>query len=197
MLNDLFDANDEGVNQWSRNELKQSLFVRPVLAVVTRRQAVSDRMSTNAGTTDEARDVRIEEGWTNDKSCRKRALVEGQKALILLPSNSNKLMASWEGPFTVLRRVNETNYEIDLGTRVTTLHINLLREWHERSDQVSAVNLILREDAESGEDEGEEPLWKGLHQNIGYCQIGDQLADMQKRELKDLLYEYRIQRQIS
>ena len=100
-------------------------------------------------------------------------------------------MASWEGPFTVLRRVNETNYELDLGTRVTTLHINLLREWHERPDQVRAVNLVLTEDAESDEYEGELPLWEELHQHIGDCQIGDQLSDIQKRELKDLLYEYR------
>ena len=91
----------------------------------------------------------------------------------------------------MLRRVNETNYEINLVTSVTTLHINLLREWHGRPDLVSAVNLVLTEDAESDEDEGELPLREELHQDIGDCQIGDQFADMQKRELKDLLYEYR------
>ena len=74
------------------------------------------------------------------------------------------------------------NYEIDLGTRVTTLDINLLREWHERPDQVRAVNLVLTEEAESDEDEGELPLWEELHQDIGDCQIDDQLADMQKKE---------------
>ena len=42
-----------------------------------------------------------------DKSNRKRALLEGQKVVILLPSNSNKQMASWEGPVTVLRRVSK------------------------------------------------------------------------------------------
>ena len=62
VLNDLIDAHDEGVNQLSRNELEPSQFVRSVLAVVTRRQAASDRMNTNAGTTDDARDVQIEEG---------------------------------------------------------------------------------------------------------------------------------------
>ena len=90
----------------------------------------------------------------------------------------------------MLRSVNETNYEIDLGTIVTTLHINLLREWHERPDLVSAVNLVLTEDAESDEDEGDLPLWEELHLHIGDCQIGDKLADMQRRELRDLLYEY-------
>ena len=57
MLNDLIDAHDDGVNQLSRNELKPSQVVRPVLAVVTRRQATNDRMNTNAETTDDARDV--------------------------------------------------------------------------------------------------------------------------------------------
>ena len=56
MLNDLIDANDEGVNQLLRNELEASQVVRPVLVVVTRRQAASDRMNNNAGTTDDARD---------------------------------------------------------------------------------------------------------------------------------------------
>ena len=63
-LNDLIDANDEGVNQISRNELEPSQVVRPVLAVVTRRQAASDRMNNNEGTTNDARDVRTGEGWT-------------------------------------------------------------------------------------------------------------------------------------
>ena len=51
-----------------------------------------------------------------DKSSRKRALVEGQKVLILLPSNSNKLMTSWEGPFTV--------YSGDRGIEPRTLQTN-------------------------------------------------------------------------
>ena len=41
-----------------------------------------------------------------DKSSRKRALVEGQKVLILYLV-IRILMASWEGSLTVLRRVNE------------------------------------------------------------------------------------------
>ena len=133
MLNNLIDANDDGVtNQLSSNELEPSQVVRPVLAVITRRQAASDRMSTNAGMTDDARDMQErlrrsaelanekatkERARTKkwyDKSSRKRALLKEQDVLILLSNNSNKLIASWEGPFTVLRRVNETNYEIDL-----------------------------------------------------------------------------------
>ena len=50
-----------------------------------------------------------------------------------------------------MRKVNDTNYEIDLGHRVTCLHINLLRLWNERMTESAhepepAVNIILVEE---------------------------------------------------
>ena len=44
-----------------------------------------------------------------------------------------------------MRKVNDTNNEIDLGHRVTGLHINLLRLWNERTDE-PAVNVVIIED---------------------------------------------------
>ena len=49
-----------------------------------------------------------------------------------------------------------------------------------RPHQVSAVNLVLTEDAESDEDEGELSLLEELHQDIGDCQIGNQLQICKK-----------------
>ena len=47
-----------------------------------------------------------------------------------------------------LRKVNDTNYEIDLGHRVTCLHINLLRLWNERTDEPTVNVVILEEEGE-------------------------------------------------
>ena len=59
------------------NKLEPSQVVRPVLAVVTRRQAASDRVKTNAGTTDDARDMRERlrrsAGLANEKAKKERA----------------------------------------------------------------------------------------------------------------------------
>ena len=64
---------------------------------------------------------------------------------MLLPDSNNSLLCNWKGPYTVLRKVNDTNYEIDLDHRVTCLHINLLRLWNEKSDE-PAVNVVIAEE---------------------------------------------------
>ena len=79
-----------------------------------------------------------------DKNSRQSSLAAGQWILVLLPDSNNSLLCNWKGPYTVLRKVNDTNYEIDLGHRVTCLHINLLRLWNERTDE-PAVNVVIVE----------------------------------------------------
>ena len=46
--------------------------------------------------------------------------------------------------------MNDTNYQIDLGHRVTCLHINLLRLWNERTDEPD-VNVVIVEHDEDVE----------------------------------------------
>ena len=50
-----------------------------------------------------------------------------------------------QGTYTVLRQANDTNYEVDLGHRVTCLHINLLTLWNER-ENVVMVNVVMVEE---------------------------------------------------
>ena len=44
-----------------------------------------------------------------------------------------------------MRKVNDTNYKINLGHRVTCLHINLLRLWNEREHE-ARVNIVIVEE---------------------------------------------------
>ena len=41
-----------------------------------------------------------------------RELEPDEEVLVLLPASSNKLLAQWQGPYCVLRRVGEVNYEV-------------------------------------------------------------------------------------
>ena len=61
-----------------------------------------------------------------DKNSCERSLAAGQRVLVLLPGSINSLLCNWKIPYIFLRKVNNTNYEIDLGHRVTCLHIHLL-----------------------------------------------------------------------
>ena len=50
-----------------------------------------------------------------DKKSRMRSYSVGDKVLILLPSDSSKLKSLWKGPFTIIRKLNDVDYEIRVG----------------------------------------------------------------------------------
>ena len=41
-----------------------------------------------------------------------RQFSQGDKVLVLLPSSSSKLLAKWQGPFVVTRRVGDVDYNV-------------------------------------------------------------------------------------
>ena len=44
-----------------------------------------------------------------DKKSRSRKLEVGQKVLVLLPTHTSKLLASWKGPYTIIDKVSPVN----------------------------------------------------------------------------------------
>ncbi len=47
-----------------------------------------------------------------NRGARLRNFTPGDKVLVLLPTSSSKLLAKWQGPFEVTRRVGDLNYEV-------------------------------------------------------------------------------------
>uniref|UniRef100_A0A8P4KK44 ribonuclease H n=1 Tax=Dicentrarchus labrax TaxID=13489 RepID=A0A8P4KK44_DICLA len=73
-----------------------------------------------------------------DRSARQRSFNSGQKVLVLLPSDDNKLLAKWQGPFEILKKLGPTTYQVATPGRPRasrTLHINLLKEWVPRPER--------------------------------------------------------------
>lgn len=55
--------------------------------------------------------------------------------MLLLPTSETKLLARWQGPYMVNRRVGEVDYEIftpDKRKEAKIYHVNLLKPWFER-----------------------------------------------------------------
>ena len=53
--------------------------------------------------------------------------------LVLLPTSASKLLAQWQGPYPVLKRVGRVNYQVDMHDRrkrKRIFHVNMLRSWH-------------------------------------------------------------------
>ncbi|XP_069100681.1 uncharacterized protein [Pleurodeles waltl] len=80
-----------------------------------------------------------------------RTLAIGDKALVLLPSSENKLLAKWQGPFEVIAQINPTTYKLAIpqgNGREQIYHINLLKKWLEPTggNAIHFINAEVTED---------------------------------------------------
>ncbi|XP_068240035.1 uncharacterized protein [Palaemon carinicauda] len=71
-----------------------------------------------------------------DRRCRPRSLQVGDQVLILLPTDSNKLLMQWKGPFNVENIVGKNDYGINIQGKVRTFHINMLKKYLQRAKDV-------------------------------------------------------------
>ena len=112
----------------------------------------------------------------------------GDLVLVLIPDSTNKLLAQWLGPATVVAKVSPHSYRISLDSgAVRVLHANHLRPFVAR---VSSVGVIFEEDEDFGK--------------IEYCptsldKVSDELSrldlsylkEKERGELLQLLQKYR------
>ncbi|GFN96892.1 gypsy retrotransposon integrase-like protein 1 [Plakobranchus ocellatus] len=62
-----------------------------------------------------------------DRMAKRRKFSVGEKVLVLLPTDSNKLLMQWKGPFEIVATVGINNYRINMGGKEKTFHANLLK----------------------------------------------------------------------
>ena len=88
-----------------------------------------------------------------DGKARNRSLKVGDKALVLLPTDNNKLLLQWKGPFAVTKKVNRVDYQLNMQGKMKIYHVNLLKKYIERtraevspilSNNSFSVWLVLR-----------------------------------------------------
>ena len=67
-----------------------------------------------------------------DRGAKERGFEIGDKVLVLLPMQHNRLKLEWVGPYKVVRKVTPVDYEVETprghGTKV--YHVNLMKKWH-------------------------------------------------------------------
>ncbi|XP_021357117.1 uncharacterized protein LOC110452766 [Mizuhopecten yessoensis] len=76
-----------------------------------------------------------------DRNATTRERRPGDEVLLLLPSDSSKMVAQWKGQYRVIRKVNGVNYEVNVvGRRKRVVyHINLLRKYNRAAQHVMFV----------------------------------------------------------
>ncbi len=122
-----------------------------------------------------------------DQQARFRQLQPGQKVLLLLPTSTSKLLAKWQGPYTVVRKMGPVTYEIhhpDKRKSHQTYHVNLLKEWKETPNETPERSLMVRKVDDEEEDEPAPEVRPQRHPakvNLNH------LNDPVRAEIQDLL----------
>ncbi|XP_072043172.1 uncharacterized protein [Amphiura filiformis] len=79
-----------------------------------------------------------------DRKAKARKFDVGDEVLLLLPTDHNKLLLHWKGPFPVVGKVGSMDYKVDFGTKVKTFHANLLKKYFRRdTDQPSKAEETI------------------------------------------------------
>ena len=115
----------------------------------------------------------------------------GQKVLVLRPVKGNKLQTSWQGPYKVVAQVCDTTYVIasSQDERVQkSFHVNLLKEYQERPEDVAAICIPATEDPDSL------PIPDLLADSepktlLNTIQLGERLPPAEKGQMRQLITE--------
>ena len=117
-----------------------------------------------------------------DRTARVRQFSVGDRVVVLLPTSTNKLRAQWQGPYTIKRKIGDTNYEVDMddkGKRYRTFHVNMLKKWHDSSTRVLFA----------AEEELETTRWDNNPEKMGPL-ISVQLSLSQQQALESVVEEF-------
>ena len=71
-----------------------------------------------------------------DERTNVRRVPPGDKVLVLLPTDTNKLLLQWKGPYDVTRVVGLNDYKALMKGKEKTLHANLLKKYVVREDSL-------------------------------------------------------------
>ena len=118
--------------------------------------------------------------------------------LILLPTDSNKLLMQWRGPYNVESCVGANDYRVKMGSKTKTYHVNMLKKYISREPEgnvvpvdntdgatVAVAGVILQDvDPELGE----VPDLEGYRQREGVrdVKLGDELPEDLVRRYPDV-----------
>ena len=130
----------------------------------------------------------------------------GEKVLILLPTDHNKLLMQWKGPFEVSSVVGLNDYKVKVKGKEKVYHANLLKKYFEREEStaegavaggVGATCIANAVDcaAKADEAEGQNVDFLELDgyvakESIEDVETGPNLTDKQRNEFLDLAKQF-------
>ena len=155
-----------------------------------------------------------------NRKTKMKDLKIGDLALLLLPLENNKLQLQWRGPYEVVGRIGQVDYQIKLPTgKVKTFHGNMLKKYYQRGNEISEVptqktdkqddskeenkaaaastNIITEETDEEDEmteanELGKMQLYNSIQkETYKDVHVNPELTEKQKEDVRQLLEQYK------
>ncbi|XP_062615055.1 uncharacterized protein LOC134276789 [Saccostrea cucullata] len=133
-----------------------------------------------------------------DKRTKPRSFKVGDFVLLLLPTDHNKLLMQWKGPFKVVDRKGQTDYQIDMNGHIRLFHANLLKKYNVReernTDSPTTLASCVVLESEETEDSSNEHLLHLLPmkatESFKDVKVNHSLSSDQLENINDVLHEF-------
>ena len=140
-----------------------------------------------------------------NQKAKHREFQVGDKVLLLLPTDRNKLLLQWKGPFEVISKISSMDYRVDLNGKPKVFHINLLKKYHDRNNlSLSDVQTACTAVIECEDDDADEAALPKLtntsllqsfplqaKETLADVTINNDLSLSQKKQVDELLDGYK------
>jgi len=125
-----------------------------------------------------------------DKHSTVRTLNPGDLALLLAPTSDNKVFSQWSGPFYVIRRCENNNYELQLENRKATFHVNSLSKYYPpdviEDEDENGITALSNDHVTQDIDSGQTRQGNGIND----ISIGGKLTAEQQTKMKEVINKF-------
>ena len=73
-----------------------------------------------------------------DRKAKQRKFQEGEEVLIMLPTDANKLLMQWKGPFKIEKKMGPNDFKIRIDGKSKVYHANPLKKYTKREEKTTA-----------------------------------------------------------
>ena len=80
-----------------------------------------------------------------DRKAKQGNFSKGDLVLVLLPTDKNKLLMQWKGPFEINSQIRANNYKIAMGDKLKTWHVNMLKRYFSRDTSAKSLAGSMNE----------------------------------------------------
>ncbi|XP_055997762.1 uncharacterized protein LOC125654613 [Ostrea edulis] len=123
-----------------------------------------------------------------DKKARICNMKPGERALVLLPTESNKLLMQWKGPYKIVKKVGNVDYMLDVNGTVKTYHANLLKKYVDRVEpEVSfLMSIVTSEETDNSDSEDDQEVYVEVSNSVESYKDVDINNDLDEEEIQTL-----------